>query len=317
MHIQKVIYYETYLNIKKPLELGHFSTGDLVYSIRNINPYIEADIYKRNGNIDGYKVRKYLLDNGYDGIHSWNTYVALNPNQIKNVTNKKPTTSDPDIRYENTDISDSTNNFNSRSYEKNEDFMKYLNENEYLKILMEVDNSQGETYAHNAGRLVEQEIRKLEQTNGFDNSIPVTKLTDIDREIEKYLGRTIGKGHFRERARGIYNKNIDRLELKSIKDLDNVFHELGHALDLGGRITVDKASLSDELLAAVRRHGGYENESIGVQLDEGFAEILKTYAINKDIVKQDYPKSYKVLEDFKASNVEFGKFITKLQERYI
>ena len=66
--------------------------------------------------------------------------------------------------------------------------MKYLNENEYLKNLMEVDNSQGETYAHNAGRLVEQEIRKLEQTNGFDNSIPVTKLTDIDREIEKYLG---------------------------------------------------------------------------------------------------------------------------------
>ena len=66
-------------------------------------------------------MRKYLLDNGYDGIHSWNTYVALNPNQIKNVTNKKPTTSDPDIRYENTDISDSTNNFNSRSYEKNED----------------------------------------------------------------------------------------------------------------------------------------------------------------------------------------------------
>ena len=306
--------YETYLNIKKPLELGHFSTGDLVYSIRNINPYIEADIYKRNGNIDGYKVRKYLLDNGYDGIHSGNTYVALNPNQIKNVTNKKPTTSDPDIRYENTDISDSTNNFNSRSYEKNEDFMKYLNENEYLKNLMEVDNSQGETYAHNAGRLVEQEIRKLEQTNGFDNSIPVTKLTDIDREIEKYLGRTIGKGHFRERARGIYNKNIDRIRVKEYKDLDNVFHELGHALDLGGRITVDKASLSDELLAAVRRHGGYENESIGVQLDEGFAEILKTYAINKDIVKQDYPKSYKVLEDFKASNVEFGKFITKLQE---
>ena len=273
------------------------------------------------------KYKDNLERQGYDGIIIQDTnydsetmgrnntqYVVFNSTQIKNVTNKKPTTSNPDIRYENTDVSDSINNYNSRSYEENEDFMKYLNENVYLKNLMEVDNSQGETYAHNAGRLIEQEIRKLEQTNGFDNSIPVTKLTDIDREIENYLGRTIGKGHFRDRARGIYNKNIDRIRVKEYKDLDNVFHELGHALDLGGRITVDKASLSDELLAAVRRHGGYENESIGVQLDEGFAEILKTYAINKDIVKQDYPKSYKVLEDFKASNVEFGNFITKLQE---
>ena len=308
--------YETYLNIINPLELNYFSTGYLAYAIRNINPYIEADIYKRDGTIDGYKVRRYLLDNGYDGIHSGNTYVAFDSNQIKNITNNSPT-SNPDIRYEKTNNSNMTSQqYNSRSYEENEDFMKYLNENEYLKNLMEVDEKQGETYAHNAGRLVEQEIRKLEQTDSFDDSIPVTKLTDIDREIENYLGRTIGKGHFRERARGIYNKSIDRIRVKEYKDLDNVFHELGHALDLGGRITVDKASLSDELLAAVRRHGGYENvnESIEVLLDEGFAEILKTYAINKDIVKQDYPKSYKVLEDFKVNNVEFGKFITKLQE---
>ena len=91
--------YETYLNIRNPLELNHFSTGELAYAIRNINPYIEADIYKRNGTIDGYKVRRYLLDNGYDGIHSGNTFVAFYANQIKNVTNQKPT-SNQDIRYE-------------------------------------------------------------------------------------------------------------------------------------------------------------------------------------------------------------------------
>lgn len=90
--------YETYLNIKNPLEVEHFSTGDLTYSIRRVNPYIEADIYKKNGTIDGYKVRKYLLDNGYDGIHSGKTYVAFNSNQIKNITNIAPTSND-DIRY--------------------------------------------------------------------------------------------------------------------------------------------------------------------------------------------------------------------------
>lgn len=307
--------YETYLNITKPLELEHFSTGDLAYSIRKVNPFIEADIYKRDGTIDGYKVRKYLLDNGYDGIHSGDTFVAFNSNQIKNITNQNPTSSQ-DIRYEKKNKSDNSSEpYDERKYEKNEDFMNYLKDHNYLKTLMEIDNNQGETYAHSPNRLIEQEIRKLEETNGFDDTIPVTKLMDIDREIEKYLKRTIGKGHFRERgARGIYNIKTDRIRVKEYKDLDNVFHELGHALDLGGRITVDKASLSDELLAAVRRHGGYENESIGVQLDEGFAEILKTYAINKDIVKQDYPKSYKVLEDFRASNAEFNKFMTKIQQ---
>lgn len=90
--------YETYLNIKNPLELNNFSTGELAYAIRNINPYIEADIYKRDRTIDGYKVRRYLLDNGYDGIHSGNTYVAFNSNQIKNVDNLNPTNNE-DIRY--------------------------------------------------------------------------------------------------------------------------------------------------------------------------------------------------------------------------
>ena len=90
--------YETYLNITNPLELNHLSTGDLAYQIRMINPYIEADIYKRNGTIDPYKVRKYLMANGYDGIHAGSTYVAFEPEQIKNVDNTKPTMN-PDIRY--------------------------------------------------------------------------------------------------------------------------------------------------------------------------------------------------------------------------
>jgi hypothetical protein len=90
--------YETYLDIKNPLELDYLNSGDLAYNIRKINPYVEADIYKRNGEIDGYKVRRYLMDNGYDGIHVGNTWVAFNSNQIKNVDNTNPT-SNPDIRY--------------------------------------------------------------------------------------------------------------------------------------------------------------------------------------------------------------------------
>lgn len=221
---------------------------------------------------------------------------------------------DNGIRAERTENSNNTNPFDERKYEKNKDFMNYLKENSYLQSIMKVDTTKGETYAHSSDRLLEQEIRKATSEGKLDKNIPVTKITDIDADIEIYLGKTIGKGHFRERARGIYNQNTDRVSVKEYKDLDNIFHELGHALDLGNRIKVDKASLSDELLLATKRHGGYEGDTIGVQLDEGFAEILKTYAINKDIVKSDYPKSFKVLEEFKISNTSFGKFITKLQQ---
>ena len=341
--------YEVYLNIKNPFDTSNISkniikqlenasktakTGEMysadLWDKSNISP--KAWIEKLHNDLENNSthawtvipdwVTNVLKTNGYDGIIDTGgkgggvehqVVIPFYSNQIKNITNKKPTTSNPDIRYESTNNSTSQP-YDARRYEKNADFVNYLKENNYLKTLMEVDEKQGETYAHSADRLIEQEIRKLEETNGFDNSIPVTKLTDIDREIENYLGKTIGKGHFRERARGIYNQKTDNISVKEYKDLDNVFHELGHALDLGGRIKVDKSSLSNELLAAVKRHGGYENETIGVQLDEGFAEILKTYAINKDIVKADYPKSYRVLEDFKASDVNFGKFITKIQQ---
>lgn len=341
--------YEVYLNIKNPFDTSNISkniikqlenasktakTGEMysadLWDKSNISP--KAWIEKLHNDLENNSthawtvipdwVTNVLKTNGYDGIIDTGgkgggvehqVVIPFYSNQIKNITNKKPTTSNPDIRYESTNNSTSQP-YDARRYEKNADFVNYLKENNYLKTLMEVDEKQGETYAHSADRLIEQEIRKLEETNGFDNSIPVTKLTDIDREIENYLGKTIGKGHFRERARGIYNQKTDNISVKEYKDLDNVFHELGHALDLGGRIKVDKSSLSNELLAAVKRHGGYENETIGVQLDEGFAEILKTYVINEDIVRADYPKSYRVLEDFKANDVNFGKFITKIQQ---
>lgn len=238
------------------------------------------------------------------------------------ITQNKQNVKDNNIRAERTsdfirkdkETPNSKTKYNDRPYEQNEDFMNYLNKNEYLKKLMEVDAEQGETNAHTAERLIEQEIRKVDERNGFDNSIPVTKLSDIDKKIEQYLKKKIGKGHFRERAYGIYKKSTDTIRVKEYKDLDNVFHELGHALDLSGRINVNKENLSNELLAAAKRHGGYENESIGIQLDEGFAEIFKTYLVNDNIVKKDYPNSYRAIETIKAQDNSFNDFIEELKQ---
>lgn len=688
--------YETYLNIKNPLEVEHFSTGDLTYSIRRINPYIEADIYKKDGTIDGYKVRKYLLDNGYDGIHSGKTYVAFNSNQIKNITNIAPTSND-DIRYmkkpsttvqiakdnqgrtltrqqqeyfKNSKVRDDKGNlktvyhgtdkkftvFNydylgkngtangkgfyladdinvAKSYSDGKnlieayvdiekplsigdttmsenDYIKFLkavndktngvlfadygngekipkgskqyNEivnqfrdeysyggddvdlvlsilnsanisledgyrllrqttgydgiivesdyrdngktisytqyipltpeqiknvdntnptnstdirymkrqkgssenieiskelhnriqnallsknsrgrtylgnvsskiankieqlfgydvtdrrhvladndirhmikehgnpeiekmkgqiaittkdiekipdiiNNYDKIVQGTDNKQGKTiryikkYSDNISYVVEvvpekgsalkiktmwkksagvtnsqttpsstsmtksnldsstsntsiapirknvkddiratekksnaerteayieREIKKIEQTGNWDKSIPVTKLTDIRRTIENYLGLGIQKGHFRQTAYGIYKSRRDVIRTKEFKDMDTILHETGHALDLGNRINIDKESISDELLTAINMIGGYEKESRQVRLEEGFAEIIREYSIIPDRTKIEYPQTIAVLEKIRQNDKSFDNFMTKIQ----
>ena len=277
--------YETYLNIKNPLNLNNFSTGDLTYAIRYINPYIEADIYKRDGTIDGYKVRRYLLDNGYDGIHAGNTYVAFYSNQIKNVTNTNPT-SNEDIRF-------------AKKTAKPEG-----------EIL-----NPGATNAQREGSYIEQEIRKIEQTGNWDNSIPVTKMTDIRKTIEDYLGLGVQKGHFREQAYGIYKGNRDVIRTKELKDIDTILHETGHALDIGKRINLNKESISNELLNAVNKYGGYEAETREVQLEEGFAEVIREYSIIPDQAKIDYPQTVSVIEGIMQENTDFNNFMKTVQQQ--
>lgn len=524
--------YETYLNIKNPLELNHFSTGDLAYTIRNINPYIEADIYKKDGSIDGYKVRKYLLDNGYDGIHSGNTYVAFNSNQIKAITNSAPTSKD-DIRYmkksgtltqskelretdnkgrelskqqqdyfKNSKVRDNNGNlkvvyhgtdadftvFNydylgkngtangkgfyladdinvAKSYSNGKNLIEAyvdiqkplsigkttMSENDYIKFvkavndktngtlfadygdgekltknskeyndvvnqfkeeykyggddvdlalsilnsanikledgyrllrnttgydgiivptnykdngkdipytqyipltpeqIKNVDNTSptnnvdirylknstsqdsvskinvnnipktvdtelGKTNAEREDSYIEKEIQKVEAKGNWDNSIPVTKLSDINKTIEDYLQLKIKKGRFRQDAYGIYKDKRDVLRVQEYKDIDTALHEAGHAMDLGKRINIDKESISEELLNAIDKYGGYEGEPRSIKLDEGFAEVIREYGIKPEEAKKDYPNTIAILENMRMQDKSFDDFISKVQE---
>lgn len=280
--------YETYLNIKNPLELNNFSTGELTYAIRNINPYIEADIYKRDGTVDGYKVRRYLLDNGYDGIHSGNTYVAFYSNQIKNITNSSPTDKQ-DIRF-------------AKKSAKTP------------KVEGEISEP-GQTNAQRESNYIEQEIRKIEESGNWDDSIPVTRMTDIRKTIEDYLGIGVQKGRFRQQAYGIYKGNRDVIRTKELKDIDTILHETGHALDIGKRINLNKEAISEELLKAVSNYGGYEAETREVQLEEGFAEVIREYTIVPNQARIDYPQTVAILEGIRQTDKEFNKFITDVQQQ--
>lgn len=103
--------YKSYLNITNPFTLKNNMTFE--ETVKSINPNYNIDNLKmeNRNKFDGTKLRKYLIDNGYDGISLSGTYVAFNSNQIKNVSNTKPT-SNPDIRY-------SQNNKTWQSYLEN------------------------------------------------------------------------------------------------------------------------------------------------------------------------------------------------------
>lgn len=259
---------------------------DLVLSILNSANITLEDGYRLLKNTIGYDgiiVEADYKDNG-DTI-SYTQYIPLTPEQIKKVDNFNPT-SNQDIR------------FAKRSAKENN-----------------IRKQQTQRNAERSESYIEQEIQKIEKTGNWDDSIPVTKLTDIRRTIENYLGLGIQKGHFRQQAYGIYKTNRDVLRTKELKDMDTILHETGHAMDLGNRIKIDKETIADELLTAISKTGGYENESRQVQLDEGFAEIIREYSIVPDRAKAEYPQTVAVLEGIRQNDKSFDNFITKVQQQ--
>ena len=209
------------------------------------------------------------------------SYAVFNPNQIKNIDNINPT-SNNDIRFAKRSAKET--NENLRNAER------------------------GESY-------IEQEIQKIEKTGEWDNSIPVTKLSDIRKTIEDYLGLGIKKGHFRQDAYAIYKGNNDVIRTKEYKDMDSILHETGHAIDMGKRLNVDKESIADELLTAIDKLGGYEDETRTIKLEEGFAEVIREYSIVPEQAKVDYPQTISVLEGLKKTDKKFNNFITKVQQQ--
>lgn len=171
------------------------------------------------------------------------------------------------------------------------------------------------TNQERADAWIEQEIQKIEKTGKWDNSIPVTSLTDIQNTIKDYLGVIVERGHFRQDAYGIYKGNRDVIRTKEYKDIDSILHETGHALDLGKRLNVDKESIANELLNAVGKLEGYENESRTIKLEEGFAEVIREYAIVPNQAKIDYPDTVAVIEKMRNSDNNFDKFISKVQQQ--
>lgn len=270
---------------------------DLALSILNCANIKLEDGYRLLRNTTGYDgiiVPTNYKDNGKDIPYT--QYIPLTPEQIKNVDNTSPT-NNVDIRY----LKNSTS----------QDSVSKINVNNIPKA---VDTELGKTNAEREDSYIEKEIQKVESKGNWDNSIPVTKLSDINKTIEDYLQLKIKKGRFRQDAYGIYKDKRDVLRVQEYKDIDTALHEAGHAMDLGKRINVDKESISEELLNAIDKYGGYEGEPRSIKLDEGFAEVIREYGIKPEEAKKDYPNTIAILENMRMQDKSFDDFISKVQE---
>lgn len=258
------------------------TTNDIVFNVLEENK-------SRKQKYDGVIIKN-VVDYGnystYDG--EGDVFVTFNSNQFKNVDNTNPT-SNQDIRFA----------------KKTAKTPKV--EGEILEP--------GQTNAQRESNYIEQEIRNIEQTGNWDDSIPVTKMTNIRKTIEDYLGIGVQKGRFRQQAYGIYKGNRDVIRTKELKDMDTILHETGHALDIAKRINLNKEAISDELLKAVSNYGGYEAETRDVQLEEGFAEVIREYTIVPNQARIDYPQTVAVLEGIRQTDKDFNKFITDVQQQ--
>ena len=285
---------------------------DLINSIMTVSGMNESTFYSVLRDTLGYDgIKANNKTNGKDG----NIYVVFNSNQIKNIDNKNPTENE-DIRYINRQLDETENApYDERIQAKNKAFIEEYRNNIYRDVLMNTPNEQASTNAQGSNRWIEQEIQKIEQSGDWDNTIPITKLTDIRKTIEDYLGMGVKKGGFRQRVYGLYKQNSDTIRVKEYKDIDNILHEAGHAIDLGKRLNVDKESIASELFTAVDRHGGYEEETREVRLEEGFAEIIREYGIVPEQAKIDYPQTVAVLEKLRQGDKGFDKFITTVQQQ--
>lgn len=303
----------------------YFSKTEEMWA-RAFEAYV-SDKLKQKGIVDTYLVHSvnnndYALFNPYPaGEERININKAFD-NLIKTMKDEgifkakeqKALMQDNGIRYEKIKgKSNISKPYNAKENEGNIDIIKSINQNDYLKNLTDIDNEQGATNAQSVDRRIEQEIREAEGTGSFDDTIPITKLTDINNMIKNFLRTHIQKGHFRQHAYGFYNPNTNTIRVKENKDMDNILHEMGHVLDIKKKVDLDKNVIADELITAANKHGGYEEDTKSVQMEEGFAEIIKEYAINPSKVKIEYPQTYSILVAERHQNKTFDNFMTDLQ----
>ncbi|MFA5149248.1 MAG: hypothetical protein WC491_09020, partial [Candidatus Omnitrophota bacterium] len=155
-----------------------------------------------------------------------------------------------------------------------------------------IERGQGARYSISAAELLENKPSKAK----------VRQLTDkargqmqIARELSANLGFTLHRGHFNEKALGIYKHGRGTVRYKR-GQLYTISHEAGHYLDdvFNWRENVAES----EMEALLKSYGAEIDPNDKLKMArESFAEFIRLYITQNDAAKAMAPKTFAKMQD--------------------
>lgn len=120
------------------------------------------------------------------------------------------------------------------------------------------------------------------------------KRSDIETFMREALDIPVARGRIGAKdALGVFKIGPEVIRLKTAKDMDTLFHEVGHFIDKKLNLKQIKELHNDLLQAAPKE---YDNQAIDVRMGEGVAEFFRHYFGARQLAESQYPELYKVLD---------------------
>lgn len=316
--------FEAYLSMEKPLDVdNHVLTADeqkafgIAFEVRGLKQFKQDNPASYKEQFGGYppeslrtvflsleQSKQYEKANdirknmksivqglGYDGlthIGGWNmggkphrVWIAYEPNQIKSATDNIGTfdVNNPDIRSSRREFTESDK--------------KQFNQ-------LKSGSSSG---------IQGKRTATASALSDMASGKPVSRAEIVDF-ISKTLDIPIKQGKFRQHALGIFKVHPEVIRLKKDKDLETLYHEVGHALDKW--IGLNDSRFSWELYQMGLPASGpnYTKKEV---VKEGIAEFLMHYLTNPDHARSIAPRFYAFFESKINNNLNYKDMLGTVQ----
>lgn len=140
-------------------------------------------------------------------------------------------------------------------------------------------------------------------------SEPVSR-SEIENLVSELLDIPVSQGKFRQRALGIFKIKSEAIRLKRTKDLDVLFHEVGHFLDKKLNLSNPKFEAELLRLGATTSRASYTKDTV---MAEGVAEFFRLFITNPTEVRRIAPKFTKHFNELISGNETMKDFVGTMQ----
>ena len=133
---------------------------------------------------------------------------------------------------------------------------------------------------------------------------------EIQNLVTEFFDVPVRQGKFRQHALGIFKTGPKVIRLKKTKDLEVLFHEVGHMFS--DKLNLDGRSYSGELMGLGKKTSKPSYTDSEVR-EEGVAEFFRHFLSKPDMAKQLAPKFYEYVQDKISKDKNVVDFIKLTQ----